>query len=225
MFFNRLLFLVSMVLFSFTSVIAKTDYSDSVKEKKIYPIGKKIYQKMCNQDVDLTKYTSPEELRNAITNEKICKPLKDKYLEYLSIYLFDKINLSSNESNLQEIKILKSDKCPVCGMYVYKYPKWAAQIFYKDKHYSFDGVKDLMKYYFKNKENIQSILVRDYYSQKTIDATKAYYVIGSDVYGPMGNELIPFKKLLDAKTFYMDHRATKIIKFENIISEQVDSLD
>ncbi|WP_455755794.1 nitrous oxide reductase accessory protein NosL [Sulfurimonas sp.] len=225
MFFNRLLFLAVVVLFSFTSIIAQTDYSDIVKEKKIYPTGKKIYKKMCKQDVDLSKYTSIEKLKNAITNEKICKPLKDKYLEYLSIYLWDTINLSSNEAKLQDIKISKTDKCPVCGMYVYKYPKWAAQIFYKEKHYLFDGVKDLMKYYFENKENIQTILVRDYYTQKTIDATKAYYVIGSDVYGPMGNELIPFKKLLDAKTFYMDHRATKIIEFKNITQTQVDSLD
>ena len=91
-------------------------------------------------------------------------------------------------------------------MFTYKYPKWAAQIFYKhgdhEHHYSFDGVKDMMKFYFDpmewgkyemaKKESISKILVTDYYSQKAIDAKVSYFVIGSDVYGPMGNELIPF---------------------------------
>ena len=50
-------------------------------------------------------------------------------------------------------------------------------------------------------ENITKILVTDYYSQKAIDGTKAYYVIRSDVYGPMGHEFIPFASMEDAKTF------------------------
>ncbi len=34
-------------------------------------------------------------------------------------------------------------------MFVYKYPKWITQIVYKDgNRLSFDGVKDMMKFYF-----------------------------------------------------------------------------
>ncbi len=82
-----------------------------------------------------------------------------------------------------------------------------------------------MKYYFDNKDGISKILVTDYYSQKAIDATKAYFVIGSDTYGPMGNELIPFLDENDAKTFYMDHRGTQVIKFEDIKEDEVYKLD
>jgi nitrous oxide reductase accessory protein NosL len=49
-----------------------------------------------------------------------------------------------------------------------------------------------------------------------IDGTKAYYVIGSDTYGPMGHELIPFKDLSDAKNFLKDHKGKKILKFQEI---------
>ena len=115
-------------------------------------------------------------------------------------------------------------------MFVYKYPKWAAQIFYKhgnhEHHLSFDGVKDMMKFYFNNKKwgkydyakrkNITKILVTDYYKQYAIDARIAYFVIGSNIYGPMGNELIPFSTLQEAKNFKNDHKGTKILKFSEI---------
>ena len=43
----------------------------------------------------------------------------------------------------------QADKCPVCGMFVAKYPDFVDQIVFKDgTHAFFDGVKDMMKYYF-----------------------------------------------------------------------------
>ena len=51
---------------------------------------------------------------------------------------------------------------------------------------------------------------------KGIDGTKAFYVINSDVYGPMGEELIPFLTKEDAQTFLMDHKAKKIVIFSEI---------
>src|SRR5512136_2018218 len=41
------------------------------------------------------------------------------------------------------------DKCPVCGMFVAKYPDFLAQILFKDGSYAiFDGTKDMFKYYY-----------------------------------------------------------------------------
>ncbi len=121
-------------------------------------------------------------------------------------------------------------------MFVYKYPRWAAQIFYKKNnkiyHFSFDGVKDLMKFYFEPEKwgsykniNIKKILVTDYYSQMAIDGRKAFYVIGSNVIGPMGNELIPFKTMNEAQTFIKDHNGKKILKFKEITKELTYGLD
>jgi nitrous oxide reductase accessory protein NosL len=93
----------------------------------------------------------------------------------------------------------------------------------------------MMKFYFDpmewgnykdfKKKNITKMLVTDYYSQKAIDARDAYFVIGSDIYGPMGNELIPFESEADAKSFYMDHRGTKVLKFDEIVQKEVYKLD
>ena len=68
-------------------------------------------------------------------------------------------------------------------------------------------------------------MVTDYYTQKAIDGTKAFYVIRSNIYGPMGHELIPFNSKDDAKTFMRDHFGTKILEFDEITEQQVYKLD
>ncbi|MCW8953959.1 MAG: nitrous oxide reductase accessory protein NosL [Sulfurimonas sp.] len=195
------------------------------KTKKIYPMGKKIFEKSCNKDIEPKDYIEINQLKSAIKHEKLCKPLKENQLQAVALYLFEVKRFGDMEKIDGIIKVTKDEKCPICGMFVYKYPKWAAQIYYEDKHYSFDGVKDLMKYYFTHKDGISKILVTDYYSQKAIDATKAFFVVGSDVYGPMGDELIPFVDEREAKTFSMDHKGYKILKFSEISEEEVRKLD
>ncbi len=126
------------------------------------------------------------------------------------------------------------DKCPVCGMFVYKYPDWLAQIIFTDGSVRFfDGPKDLFKYYFnireydpsKNGKKVAAVFVREYYDLEFIDARKALFVVGSDVYGPMGHELIPLAALEDANAFMKDHNGKRILLFEKITPQMVRTLD
>lgn len=125
------------------------------------------------------------------------------------------------------------DKCPVCGMFVSKYPDWTAVITFKDNSsLFFDGGKDMFIYYHtmkkytpnRKQKDILSITVRDYYALKQIDARSAWFVIGSDVYGPMGHELIPFSKEAEAKEFLRDHKGKRIIRFNEISAGLVKGL-
>ena len=222
------MFKVKIVILLFATfsipLFSQIQFSQATKVKKIYPMGEKIYLKKCSK-IDVEEYSSMREMRDSIKSKKFCKPLNSKYFEALTLYLWEVKRTPQKERYLEEIKVEKDEKCPICGMFVYKYPRWATQIFYKDRRYSFDGMKDLMKYYFKRKEGVEKILVRDYYSQKTINAREAFYVIGSDVYGPMGHELVAFGTREEAKTFYMDHRAKKVVAFEEITQEEVYKLD
>ena len=206
------------------------------KKKLLYPMGEKIYNHLCKKDINFTTYNDIASFKAALP--KLCKPLKGKKLQALTLYLWDIKRKDIKKESNQIIEVTNKEKCPVCGMFVYKYPKWAAQIFYKHNghihHFSFDGVKDLMKFYFKPKKwgdykvtnkNIAKILVTDYYSELSMDGTKAYYVIGSDIYGPMGNELIPFKTKEDAKTFMSDHFGTQILEFKAITEDLLYQLD
>jgi len=146
-------------------------------------------------------------------------------------------NCSYNSGTIKT-NVSKKDKCPVCGMFVYKHPKWVAFIYYekdgKLKYLAFDGIKDMMKFYFEPnkwgkyksiKSKIKKIIVRDYYSLKPILAKSAWYVVGSDVYGPMGNELIPLKTEAEAKNFMADHKGKKLLRFSEITKELVYKLD
>ncbi len=122
------------------------------------------------------------------------------------------------------------DKCPVCGMFVAKYPKWVAEIVFKDgSHAVFDGCKDLFKYYFnvkkydrdKKKDDIAGIFVTEYYTTKIMTAGDVYFVVGSDVLGPMGHEFIPVKGKEDAETFMLDHKGKKMFRFDEITPEEI----
>jgi len=131
-------------------------------------------------------------------------------------------------------KPTQEDKCPVCGMFVYKYPDWTAEILFKDGTVVFfDGAKDLFKYYFdlkryapgKKVQDISAIYVTEYYDTKLIKADEAWFVAGSEVYGPMGRELIPLATQDDAETFRKDHKGRGILRFRDVTPKVIEKLD
>lgn len=126
------------------------------------------------------------------------------------------------------------DLCPVCGMLVSKYPNWVAVVTWKDGHaHFFDGAKDMFKFlndlpkYAPNhrKEDIAGIYVTDFYNLEGIDARKALFVIGSDVLGPMGHELVPQASRADADDFLKDHKGKRILDFGKVTGEILVGLD
>jgi copper chaperone NosL len=129
-------------------------------------------------------------------------------------------------------EVAKDTRCPVCGMFVSKYPHWIAQIVSSeaDSH-AFDGVKDMMAYYFspetfggKPLPESARVLVKDYYTQEWINAAEALYVVGSDVLGPMGHELIPFSSRAAAENFMTDHTGREILEFSGITPRLIGEL-
>ena len=125
-------------------------------------------------------------------------------------------------------------KCPVCGMFVAKYPDWSATARFKDGTTSYyDGPKDMFSHYFdiarytpgKRQADIIALAVKEYYSLAMIDARAAFFVTGSDVYGPMGSELIPFLNEKDALSFKIDHRGKRILRFNEITRQSIQSLN
>jgi len=221
-----------MYLFRFTllcflllsPLVAYPNYSTAMKEKKLYPMGAKLYEKKC-PNISLAHYKKASDLENDIYEKNICGKLSHKYADALFLYLWEIKKEKNNQKKYPKLTVTKTDKCPVCGMFLYKYPRWVSRIVYNDGQFSFDGIKDMMKYYFEHQENIKVVLVQEYYSQETINAREAFFVLGSDVYGPMGNELIAFKDIKSAKRFSLDHRGKKILKFAEITEDAVYKLD
>lgn len=146
----------------------------------------------------------------------------------LSLVLFFAVTGVSYSAEVQPVKAKKDDKCPVCGMFVAKYTHWLAEVIFRDGTYAvFDGPKDMFKYYLnmqkyapaKRSGDITGIFVTEYYSTKLLDAKKLFFVTGSDVYGPMGDELVPLSSEADAREFMRDHKGTRILKFQEVTSE------
>lgn len=126
------------------------------------------------------------------------------------------------------------DLCPVCGMLVSKYPNWVATVVYKDGHaHFFDGAKDFFKFIATpqkydakhQRDSIEVMWVTEFYGLKRIDARKAFYVIGSDVLGPMGHELVPLENEADARDFLKEHQGRRFLSFDQVTPEIVGGLD
>ena len=127
-----------------------------------------------------------------------------------------------------------ADRCPVCGMFVAKYPQWVATVVWRGgPAVHFDGAKDLFKYLLqlpkyasgRSPSEIEAVAVTEFYDVRRIDAREAHYVVGSDVLGPMGRELVPFATLAAAEEFARDHRGRRILRFTEVTLRLVQRVD
>ena len=223
---KRYLILVFLLLgWSYAEGISPSKYAKLVQK------GEKIALKLCDEKkLSQIKSKELQEILQQIENIQPCVTLNTRNKEALTYFIM--AGQSDNLKTVQgQVEVPKEVKCPVCGMFVAKYPKWAARIEADGKNYYFDGVKDMMKFYIFDidfpfdRNKITIIDVTDFYTLKAIDAREAFYVVGSDVYGPMGNELIPFMSQDAANNFMRDHRGEKIIRFNEITPHLVMGLD
>ena len=198
-----------------------------VKIVKLSNKGEKIVKTLCEAKKLPSSEGTIEQLMEKIKTSKACPPLSKSKLEAVAYY----VSNGSMKLSGKHIDVPADAKCPVCGMFVSKYPKWAAFMQINDKKYYFDGVKDMMKYYIfdgdfpYDRKNISEITVSDYYTLEEISAKKAFYVLDSDIFGPMGHELIPFKSKKSAKAFMDDHNGKAMLKFDEITDKMVMALD
>jgi len=159
------------------------------KQKGMYPMGEKIYHAQCQKEkIDLHAFQAINELKVSLKKEKVCGELDEKQLQALSLYLWEILRVEAHEhEHTTMIHVEKDEKCPVCGMFVYKYPKWAARMNVTQNgnvmNHAFDGAKDMLKFYFnpakwgnytKSSDDDVTLLVSDYYTQEAIDGKKHF---------------------------------------------------
>jgi nitrous oxide reductase accessory protein NosL len=122
------------------------------------------------------------------------------------------------------------DTCPVCGMFVAEHPQWLAQVVFEDgSAIFFDGSRDLFRYLLAppapgaepERPEMAAVFVTSYYDLEVIPAESAWFVWGSDVYGPMGPELVPHASRADAEEFQRDHGGRGILRFGEVTAELV----
>ena len=128
--------------------------------------------------------------------------------------LTSEANINAYKGAKERIELPKDARCAVCGMPI-KNKQWATLIKAGGKDYYFDGVKDMAHFYFAG-EVAKEAYVSDYYTLEKLEAKDAFYVHGSNVFGPMGEEFIPCKDEAKAQSFMKDHAGKGVIKFDEI---------
>jgi nitrous oxide reductase accessory protein NosL len=103
--------------------------------------------------------------------------------------------------------------CPVCRMKARASDPWVAEIYYVDRtKVMFESPGDMLAFYtspkdyevdnaYKDRANIEKIIVKDYQSKQTTDARRALFVYKSSINGPMGADFLPFIERADAEAF------------------------
>ncbi|WP_444464607.1 nitrous oxide reductase accessory protein NosL [Rhodobacter capsulatus] len=126
------------------------------------------------------------------------------------------------------------DTCPVCGMFVARYPEWIATVVFADgMAFHFDGPKDFFKFVQdvpryaagRSADQITAMGVTDYYAVRQIAAAEAQFAIGSDVLGPMGHEFVPLSSDADAADFMKDHAGKRLLRFAEVPADLPAKLD
>lgn len=113
---------------------------------------------------------------------------------------------------MYDVRPIPADaRCPVCGMYPARFPKWAAQIIFKDgSAHFFDSpvnlfmfLEDSARFDATHKaDDAVALYVADHRSGIWLDARQATFVIDSSAKGPMrGPDLPAFADLADAQAF------------------------
>jgi nitrous oxide reductase accessory protein NosL len=118
-------------------------------------------------------------------------------------------------------------------MLVAAHADWLAQVVAENgETYFFDGAKDLFRFLidpeFEQSRATMSeaaaIYVTSYYEREAIDARAALFVVGSEVIGPMGAELVPHSTREAAEEFTRDHRGKVIVTFDEVTADLLAGL-
>ena len=151
----------------------------------------------------------------------------------LSILLLSGLLFASSDAKpfkVEKIYFLTYDKnttCLVRKFKVYKEPRWVSKISVRNgKTVYFSSPKSMFEFYFrpgkwfevgvKSERDFSDIVVTDYATSKPINAETAYYVYGSNVTSPAGDDLVPFATKEAADKFSKEHNGHRVMSFEKV---------
>ena len=125
--------------------------------------------------------------------------------------IFLGIVLASSLLFSYEMDFNKDTSCLVRHLKVYKDPQWVAKIELKNgKKVFFSSPKSMFEFYFrpgkwydvgvKDENDFKDILVTDFETLKPVKAKGAFYIYGTNVSGPAGDDLIAFDSYAAARS-------------------------
>ena len=111
------------------------------------------------------------------------------------------------------MQISPDDRCPVCGMKVIRYPKFAGAIqLHNRATFYFCSTGCMLRawmhpeiYLGTTQTELKQPVVKEYFTGRQVDGRSIIFVFGSDVIGPMGPALVPVMDENYLKVFKKRH--------------------
>lgn len=105
----------------------------------------------------------------------------------------------------------KEERCKNCGMKIDPTSAWNADLIgMDDKPVRFDTPRCAFTYWRGGKMQAKDLRAQDYYERAWKSSAELKFVLGSDVLGPMGPDLVPVESARAGK-FVQDHSADKAV--------------
>ena len=122
------------------------------------------------------------------------------------------------------MQIGAQDRCPVCGMRVADYVKFSSAIQLSDNttHYFCSCGCMLRAWLHPNiflaatREDLNTPVVREYFTGDELDGRSVFWVAGSDVVGPMGPALVPVKGKQALEAFKRRHGGRSVFLLQEL---------
>jgi nitrous oxide reductase accessory protein NosL len=134
--------------------------------------------------------------------------------------------LSACNSESGHVSAQSAARCANCGMRVPSDSAWRAGLTNSEgEALSFDAPKCMFRVLRGERgHGAREPWVIEYDSRTQRPANSLMYVIGSDVEGPMGRDLVPIASRERAERFVHDHHGTRILTFDEVTAQVVDAL-
>lgn len=110
-------------------------------------------------------------------------------------------------------------RCKHCGMKIDPASQWRTELVGEDgKVTPFDAPRCALQSWRSGASPAKSIRVQEYYDRQTRDGADVRFIVGGDVIGPMGPDLVPVDPARASK-FIQDHAADRALKLDEVTTQ------
>jgi nitrous oxide reductase accessory protein NosL len=110
----------------------------------------------------------------------------------------------------------KEERCKNCGMRIDPTSPWRTELVLDDGSVAqFDTPRCAFQSWRSGKTSAKTLRAQDYYDRQMRDAGSLRFVVGGDVIGPMGPDLVPVDPARASK-FIQDHGADRALRLEEV---------
>jgi nitrous oxide reductase accessory protein NosL len=115
-------------------------------------------------------------------------------------------------------------RCDNCGMRIDPASGWrAGGVSNTGEAVAFDTPKCMFRYHHQH-GGVGRPWAIEYYSQERRPAADLFYVLGTDLEGPMGRDLVPVEGREAAQRLMRDHHGERVLAFDEVSLEVIGAL-